>query len=159
MEWELFLRSKTEIILNLDYIERGFDALSELVVFSLVPCCGNETPKEQQNVLKPEWISMFPAVHTVDIDTYVAATSVGHYKCRLEALLDSMKVLPATVGTVIVQDGGKWAEAALNNDVKALFAESGWTAEYKVKDGWLNEYKDGKKRRTRSQLMFTLKSE
>merc|ERR1712183_540835 len=92
-------------------------------------------PAGKNNVLKPEWLSIFPSVHTVTIWT----TAYFHYNFSLEALLESMKAFPPSIGTVIVRDSGKWAERALTDDISGLFAESGWTAEYKDEELVLNQ--------------------
>ena len=136
-EWNIFLQSKTEIVLKWQNISEDFDVLSKLVVFGLVKYKKDEAPKGNVNVLKSQWISIFPVVHTVTIDAAVA------YKFRLEALLDSMELLPRSVCTVIVKDWGRWAKDALNNDVGPLLSGSRWSAEYKEE----------------KQIVFTLKNE
>ena len=141
-EWTLFLQSKKEIIMNLVYIHGDFDTLSKVVVFDLVNNF-RQHAKGNDNVFKAEWISIFPAVQTVIIDT-----CGSRYKFRLEALLDAMKELPRSVVTVIVHDHGEWIQRLLTYKMRSLFAGCGWTAKYKT----------GRSKRD-NQLVFTLKTE
>ena len=155
-EWDLFLQSKQEIVLKLGQIQMYFGILSKIVVYDLVKYGKFEEPDQEDifskfglidlvmssdsevgkgktNIFKAEWISIFPMVHTLNIDSF------GYqYKFRLEPLLDSMKALPRSVGTVIVTDGAQfgryWAREALNEDIRMLFAENGWNAEYKERN-------------------------
>ena len=145
-EWCLFLQSKEEIMLDLYEMQREFHILSSLVVSDLVRYEVDEAAKGNNNVLKTEWISIFPAVHTVNINT-----RKYYFKFRLEALLVSMKTLPRSVGTVIVEDDGEWANEALTEDIKSLFAEFGWTAEYQVAENEDDSEQIG-------ELVFQLKS-
>ena len=69
-EWRLFLQSKQQIILNWYLIRHDFQNISDIVAFDLKGCAYNEDVLENVNLLKAEWISIFPAVHTVIIDTY-----------------------------------------------------------------------------------------
>merc|ERR550525_2145198 len=62
-EWKLFLlRKRKEIKLNLGLIDKQYHSLSELVVFKVVEYRKNDTANGKDNVLRPEWISMFPSV-------------------------------------------------------------------------------------------------
>ena len=127
-EWALFLQRKKEIVLEWCKMQRHLRLFSPLIAFDLVKCEKNKPAEEKANVFKADWISIFPNVRTINIVT-------GHlYKFRLEALLDSMKRLPHRVGTVIVNDWGEWAQDAFDEDIKQLFAESGWSAECKEKE-------------------------
>merc|ERR1712156_1266741 len=84
-EWNLFLQKREEIKLSLFHIGRNLQSLSKLIMFNVVDNYG-ETAKDQDNVLKPEWLSMFPSLRTVDINTTYGPFEC--YKFRLEALLE-----------------------------------------------------------------------
>ncbi len=122
-EWDLFLQNKEKLRFDLSRMRRYFKRLSNLVAFSLREYKENEPVVGKDNVLKAEWMSIFPAVHTVEIES-----KFGH-KFRLKELLESMKAMPASVGTVIATGGG-WAQSALTDEVSTSFAEAGWTAEH-----------------------------
>ena len=83
---------------------------------------GDQSPKGMENVLKPEWISLFPSVHTVSIRAV-------YYECRLEALLETVKSLSPLV-TVIVEDRRVWAKQILTDKISAVFKAEGWNIEY-----------------------------
>merc|ERR1712087_653795 len=100
--------------------------------FDLVWYDEYESAVGNDNVLKPEWLSIFSSVHTV---TIVAGYA---HKFSFEALLESMKAFPPSIGTVIVKDKGFWAQRTLTDDVAGLFVDSGWTAEYKDGRGKAN---------------------
>merc|ERR1712083_1107194 len=68
-EWNLFLQKKKSIKLELDLINEYYHSLSELVVFKAVENKKEETVNGKDNVLKPEWLSLFPSVDTVIIST------------------------------------------------------------------------------------------
>ena len=144
-EWKLFLQSKEKVELNFRYIWNDFKILSKLVVYDLVEYKEDEAAKGNVNIFKAEWIFLFPAVNSVSISTW--SGNGDGYKCRLEGLLESMKVLPRSVGSVTVYTSNRpfrWAQEGLTNEVKSSFAECGWNAEYP--DG-----EDG--------LVFTLKTD
>ena len=132
-EWALFLQSKREIKLEWNCV-KYFGELSKLIATDLRKYEKNEAAKGNYKVFKAEWMSIFPALHTVTIPT----RNAGHgeaYKFRLEALLDSMKALPSSFGAVIlVKDLGEWgnwrAREALTGDAKSLFDGAGWSAVY-----------------------------
>ena len=97
-----------------------------------------KTAKGIDNVLKRDWISLFPSVHTVRI-----RTNGNLYKFRLEALLETMKSLSPSV-TVIVEDAGWWAKKALTDEVSAAFKAEGWNMEYDDEHiGFYGDYKGG----------------
>lgn len=122
-EWSLFLETKQQIKVNWRQMNEEYKILSKLIVFDLVEYEEGEAAKGNDNVLKGEWISIFPAVHRVDIDAEYG------YHFRLEALLDSMKALPLSVSTVTVSDWGEWIKDIPIDDINPLFAESGWNME------------------------------
>ena len=124
-EWKLFLQNKTEITVNLYCLDSCFQSLSKLVMFNVVD---NEvdTANGKDNVLRPEWISMFPSLHSVTINT-----NGSIYKFRLEALLESMQSISPSV-TVTVDDGGKWIQSALTDEISAAFDAAGWNIEYET---------------------------
>ena len=140
-EWSLFLETKQQIKVNLWGTNRDYKILSKLIVFDLVEYQRGEAAKGNDNVLKGEWISLFPAVHTVRI-----STGGSYYKFRLEALLETMKSLSPSV-TVIVEDGYgayKWAKKALTDGVSAAFKAEGWNMEYDDEHiGFFNKDKGG----------------
>ncbi|MCP4477426.1 MAG: hypothetical protein GY818_04980 [Planctomycetaceae bacterium] len=123
-EWNLFRRNREEIKLNLRLMNRRLKSLSKLVMFNVVENY-KKTANGMDNVLKPEWIPIFPSLNTVEIDTNGDA-----FKFRFEALLESMQSIPSSV-TVIVDDGGQWIESALTDDVLASYDAAGWNMDYK----------------------------
>ena len=148
-EWKLFLQSKEDVELNYYDISKDFKILSKLVVYNLVEYKKNGAAKGNDNIFKAEWISLCPAVKSVFINAW--SFNGDGYKCRLEGLLDSMKTLPRSVGTVTVLTmNTQWMQEALTNDIKSLFAESGWSAEYEEAK---YDYS------VSSKLVFTLKTE
>lgn len=138
-EWNLFLQRKEAIVLDLQEINRHFQILSKIVVHDLVEFVDNQVPKENDNVLRKEWISIFPAVHTL---TIVAASE---YRFRLEALQGVMKSLPRSVRMVAVMDDGDWIKRALDqdSDVLTTLSNGKWHVQYEEPE---------------DQLVFQLKS-
>ena len=138
-EWKLFLQNKTEITVNLRWLNDYFQSLSKLVMFNVVRNGGydaergglwSDTANGKDNVLRPEWISMFPSLHSVTIRT----GGYGDlYKFRLEALLESMQSISPSV-TVNVKDWGEWVESALADEISAAFDAAGWNIEYEKGD-------------------------
>ena len=123
-EWDLFCQSKEELRLEFYDLNYVFKMMSKLILYNVTVTC---RPKGTDNVLKAEWISLFPSVHTVRI-----STNGSGYKFRLEALLETMKSLSPSV-TVIVEDcvgTSKWAKKALTDEVSAAFKAEGWNMEY-----------------------------
>ena len=127
-EWKLFLQNKTEITVNLHYLKEYFQSLSKLVMFNVVDYDEDDTANGKDNVLRPEWISMFPSLHSVTINTWNKV-----YKFRLEALLESMQSISPSV-TVTVKDDGEWIQKALTDDISAAFDAAGWNLKYKERD-------------------------
>ena len=82
------------------------------------------TASTKENVLIPEWISMFPSLRTVKIRTYR-----DEYKFRLEELLKPMRSIPHSV-TVIVEDAGFWIKNVMTAEISAAFGAAGWDIEY-----------------------------
>ncbi len=122
-EWKLFIQNRTEITLKLYYLKHEFQSLSKLVMFNVM-YNSNKTANGKDNVLRPEWISMFPSLHSVTIRTG------GVYKFRLEALLESMQSISPSI-TVTVDDWGTWVQSAMTDEVSAAFDAAGWRMEYK----------------------------
>ena len=125
-EWKLFLQNKEKIVLNLDRLKGYFKVMSKLVMFNVVNN-RRKTVNGKDNVMKGEWISMFPALKSMEINTLR-----DFYKFRFEAFLDSMKSIPSPV-TMAVNDGGRWIESALSDEVLASYDAAGWSMEYKAK--------------------------
>ncbi len=127
-EWKLFIQNRTEIKLHLHQLKIHFQSLSKLVMFNVVD---NEkkTANGKDNVLRPEWISMFPSLHSVTI-----RTGYDDYKFRLEALLESMQSISPSI-TVSVEDRGEWIQSAMTDEVSAAFDAAGWSLEYDKEDG------------------------
>ena len=89
------------------------------------------TAKDQDNVLKPEWLSMFPSLRTVDID-------MMDYKFRLEALLETMPLISPSI-SIVVKGSGEWMREGLSDEISAQFVSAGWNPEYEEED----KYGDG----------------
>ena len=122
-EWNLFIQRKEEIILDLHALDKGFQSLSDLVMFNVrYNWSGKAVQKD--NVPKPEWLSIFPSLCTVSI-----LTDGKSYKFRLKALKEMVEGLSPLV-SVKVFDMGHWAEKALSDDVVAEFGAFGWDIEY-----------------------------
>ena len=118
--------------MDLFIIYNGFQTLSDLVIWNLVPHDRHEEDRRytrKDNILKTEWISIFPAINTVKINTESAQYI---FKFRLDALLGSMTAMPRSVHTVIVVDGGDWVPNEFGDWSSTLFAKSGWNAVYKA---------------------------
>ena len=77
------------------------------------------------NVMKGEWISMFPALKAVEIKTLGDV-----YKFRFEALLESIQSIPSSV-MIVVDDEGHWIESALTDEISTAYDAAGWNIEYK----------------------------
>ena len=108
--------------MNLLWVEDDFKLMSKLVMFNVEYCIG-DSAKGKDNVLKAEWLSVFPSLRTVTI------FNVDGYKFDLEALVDTMQSVSHSV-TVIVVDRGEWAQRALTDEVAAAFGAIGWDTEY-----------------------------
>ena len=80
-------------------------------------------------MMKGEWISMFPALKSVDI-----ITRGDWYKFRFEAFLDSIQSIPSSV-MIVVNDYGQWIESALSDEVSASYGAAGWNIEYDEEGG------------------------
>ena len=140
-EWDLFVQNRRHIILDLFRLDEYFQSLSQLIMFS-VEENGSSTVKGKDNVIRPEWISMFPSLETVTI-----ITAGDWYMFRLEALLDSLSSIPNSSVTFAVFDDGEWAENALSADVSSAFNAAGWKIEYDeefVVKVWRGRVREGK---------------
>ena len=125
-EWKLFLQNKEEIMLDLPWIDNYYKLMSKCVFHNVVNVMAVNygTASGKHNVLKSEWISMFPSLRIVKIWT------LGDwYKFRLEELLESMRSIPRSV-TVIVEDRGMWIKNATTAEISAAFGAAGWDMEY-----------------------------
>ena len=133
-EWNLFLQKREEIKLNIYWMKRYLQSLSKLIMFNVVRN-EYETAKDQDNVLKPEWLSMFPSLRTVDIYMY------NDYKFRLEALLETMPLISPSISIVVRGYGydgdSKWMREGLSDEISAQFVSAGWNPEYREeKNRW-----------------------
>ena len=125
-EWNLFLEKKKKIKLDLSVLYQ-YTSLSELVMFNEGGMdCVRRPPKGKDNVFRPEWISMFPNVDTLEIET-------SYKRFRWEALVESMSSVSSLI-TVIVEDGvfddEKWLGKAFTDEISAEFDAAGWNAEF-----------------------------
>merc|ERR1712130_134259 len=64
---ELFLQKKETVTLTMDKIFENLKNMSKLVLYSIVKNYQTGI-KGMDNVVRPEWISCFPALKTVIID-------------------------------------------------------------------------------------------
>ena len=94
---------------------------------------GYGTAKDQDNVLKPEWLSMFPSLRTVDINM----CGHGDYKFRLEALLETMPLISPSISIVVRGHDSEWMREGLSDEISAQFVSAGWNPEYEEEtDKW-----------------------
>ena len=147
-EWNLFLQRKRVIKLQLIIVDSYFKIMSslmfhqvvkryywkiltELVGYPVIFKCGfldNDT----DNILKPHWISIFPELCTVTLNTGAG------YGFRLESFVEYLRTVPNHL-TFIIEEA-QWIEKELNDEITALFAESGWTVE-KIEDRFRPKWK------------------
>lgn len=81
-----------------------------------------KTASRGDNILNTKWMSIFPFLRTVKIDT-----AEGLYRFRLSSFLDSLQFLPEAV-SIIVDDGNVlWTTNALTDYVKDIYFQSGWS--------------------------------
>ena len=129
-EWNLFLQKREVIKLNIHEMNKHLQSLSKLIMFNVVKQGRNGTAKDQHNVLKPEWLSMFPSLRTVDI--YMG----GVYKFRLEALLETMPLISPSISIVVRGAMNKWMREGLSDEISAQFVSAGWNPEYEGGSPW-----------------------
>ena len=122
-QWMLFLDRKEEIILDLYALDKGFESLSDLVMFN-VRNNWNGVAEGNDNVLRPQWLTIFPSLQNVSI--YTAGKS---YRFRLKALMDTVEYVPQSV-VITVFDMGQWAKNVLSAEIVAGFAKNGWSIGY-----------------------------
>merc|ERR1712062_651586 len=82
----------------------------------------------KDNILKPQWLWIFPSLHTVFIDTFG-----DFYKFRWESLLETLKEVPPSITFVINQWGNEWAPNTLSEETRSLFGDEGWDIEFDTK--------------------------
>ena len=126
-EWKLFLQNKKEVILDMSRIDCHFQTLSKVVLFKVVEYEREDIPNGKDNVLKPEWLSMFPSLQTVTINTSFMFCS---YKFGLRTFLESLVMMPRALTLIVVDEYGYWAEDALNEDISAEFDAAGWNIKW-----------------------------
>ena len=105
------------------YLRKHYGLMREHIVYNVENNAG-EPAEGKDNVLKSEWIALFPSVHTIKIRTRGEI-----YKFRLEELLESIRSFPRTV-TVIVEDRGEWAKKAVTAEISGAFEAAGWDLEF-----------------------------
>ena len=130
-ECELFLQKKETVTLNMDKIfenKSRIRNMSKLLLHNIVDN-GTSEPKEKDNVMRPEWISIFPAITSVVFNDEVWSGSPIKYEFRLDAILETVKQISPNI-TVTVKDLGKWCEKALTDDIREAYNASGWSIEY-----------------------------
>jgi len=129
-EWNLFLQKREEIKLNIWRMKKHLQSISKLIMFNVVFHGYSGTAKDQDNVLKPEWLSMFPSLRTVDI---VMGQS---YKFRLEALLETMPLISPSISIVVRGYGSKWMREGFSDEISAQFVSAGWNPECEHGGDW-----------------------
>ena len=125
-EWNLFLLSKKDIYLDCSLIHWYFKKMSPLVMCKVVEVKRESFPEhENDNMLKQQWISMFPELLTVTINT--GGVYGVFYKFRLETFVEYLNTAPKHLTFII--DGGYWMEQELNDETRALFLDAGYSIE------------------------------
>ena len=102
-EWNLFLQNKREIVLNLWRLNTGFKSISDLIFYRVTRYHGSYlTPKGNHNVLKPEWLKLFPSLESLIILDYNLGSSS-------EAMngLGFLEEIKQVKNKVKIQEGGK----------------------------------------------------
>merc|ERR1711902_469184 len=88
-EWDLFCQNKETIVLSVSQMHWNFPFMSKIAMFNIVKFKGKSGPKGKDNVLRPEWLSMFPILQTVRIKTGLSGDRGGdEYRFKLESLLE-----------------------------------------------------------------------
>jgi len=86
--------------------------MSKLVLFEVVEYQWNET----QNVLRPEWVAIFPSLKCIKIKT-----NGNQFRFRLDSLKNAMQRMNPLV-EVVVRDDSEWIEDELSDHLD-LFEE------------------------------------
>ena len=132
-ECELFLQKKETVTLNMYKIienKSRISNMSKLLLYNVVNN-GTSEPKEHDNVIRPEWISIFPTITSVVFKDIVQSyPTPPKFEFRLDALLETVKQISPNI-TVTVKDVGKWCEKTLTDDIREAYNASGWSIEYK----------------------------
>merc|ERR1712154_200079 len=124
----LFLERKEAVTLDLCMINRNFEYLHELVFYNVIKNENDECVKEMDNVMRPEWLSMFPNIRQVTIRDDVELTP--SYKFRLEDLLKTVQQISKDITVIVWVCGRDWYEKALTDDMSKLYDTAGWSIEY-----------------------------
>ena len=101
--WNLFIQRKEEIILDLYALDNGFQSLSGLVM-SNVQYNWSKIGTDKDNILKAQWLRIFPSLRTVSI-----ITAGKSYRFDLEKLLKVVQQMETSV-TLMVFDMGQWCK-------------------------------------------------
>ena len=110
----------------MDCIYNYFQTLSKVVLFKVVQYRNNkDIPNGKDNVLKPEWLSMFPSLQTVTINTFGSS-----YKFGLRTFLESLVMMPRALTLIVEDEDDEWAEDALTEDISAEFDAAGWNIKW-----------------------------
>ena len=128
---ELFLQKKETVRMEMHDIFENTKIMSKLVLYKIVRN-RNSTPNGYDNVIRPEWLSMFPVLRNVVIDDNVTSLTGPNpkYEFRLDALLETVKQISSNI-TITVLDSEKWCEKALTNEISEAYTAAGWSIEYK----------------------------
>lgn len=134
-EWNIFLQQREVIHLKLRLMDESYPSLAELLMYDVVD---NKWKKAngKDNVLRSQWLSIFPSLHTVIINTWGYS-----YKFRWESLLETLKEVPSSI-TFVIDSGGEEAENTLSDEKRALFGDEGWNIEFDDEEGvYVIQYK------------------
>ena len=125
-EWDLFLVNKEEIRLDTYSLGNYFKSMSRLFMYNVrIYNGGND------NLVKPEWLWMFPALERVRI------TAMNTRRFGLQALLETAQAAPTSLNEFVVQDEtGHWAQKALTDDVSDAYDANGWSIVYDEQYDW-----------------------
>ena len=86
--------------------------------------------RAKDNVLRSEWLSMFPLLQSVEITTFGAPSwKQKHYKFRLEDMLETIQFISPSI-TITVRDYGAWLNDALIDSISEKFDAVGWNVEF-----------------------------
>ena len=135
---ELFLQQKETVTLKLDKIFENLRNMSKLVLHNIVKrgcsrslSSKNPPPKGNDNVVRAEWLHLFPSLRTLVINDTVQG---GEHEFRLDSLLQTVKQISKDI-TVYVMDHRKWCKGAMTDDIVKAYDVAGWSVKYE-KNGW-----------------------
>lgn len=85
--------------------------MARIVVFDVVQFGWDDTPKDNENILRPEWVTIFPCLRLVKITTAGAS-----FRFDLLRLAEVLQAVSPSV-EVRIDDDGDWAGDSLTADV------------------------------------------